>query len=464
MTENQLLAAGGKRYKMNGLYHSLVDEFSLLDTEIFTKASMVAMSHSVEKVVREYNLYADIYVLFQDYKYFLYERERYLEFDQLCRQIFVLAKNIPEDAAAEFENTTFIEIREGSPLLKEWAVTVDHPDYAAVLATREEDKLQKINKEDYRIFKGFLSLDAEVAADSVKYYQQLFNEREIDYIKEDWDQDQLHNKKPKLQKLLSLFINDSLSELESKLRSLEEKEESLDKMVQDNKELSREVMQKLCEAAEFRDEDSIFHIIRIGFTSALIYRELGADRKKKKKIFFAALLHDLGKIGIPDSILQKPGKLNDEEYKIMQNHAEMGAKILAGSKSDVLKMAHNIAYSHHEKWDGSGYPRGLKGEEIPVEARIAALADVFDALSSKRVYKAAFPREKCVKIVSEERGRHFQPEILDILLANLDEVYEFRRDLKKFSQGKTTREISDYFFSVKFSILDFIKMRDIVGL
>jgi len=447
---------------MNGLYYNLVNEFSILDTEIFTKASMVAMSHSVEKVVKEYDLNADIYVLFQDYKYFLSEKERYLEFDQLCRQIFVMAHNIPEAAGEDFENTTFIEIEDDSPLLKEWSVTVDHPDFSAVLATREEVGLQKINKEDYRIFKGFLSLEKEVAADSIKYYQQLFKERGIDYIKEDWNQAELQNKKPKLQKLLSLFINDSLSELETKLRSLEEKEESLDKMLQNNKELSREVMQKLCEASGFRDEDSLFHIIRIGFTSALIYRELGAAEEEVEKIFFAALLHDLGKIGIPDSILQKPGKLNDEEYRIMKGHAEMGAKILAGSKSDVLKMAHNIAYSHHEKWDGSGYPQGLKGEEIPIEARIAALADVFDALSSDRVYKDAFSREKCVKIVSEERNRHFQSEILDILLANLDEVFEFREDLKMFSEGKTTREISDYFFSVKFSILDFIEMRNII--
>lgn len=448
---------------MQGLYEYLKGSSSTLETDVYTKASMVAMSHSVEKVVKEYSLYADIYVLFQDYKYFLYERERYLEFDQLCRQIFVIAKNIPDNAGAKFENTTFIEIREGSPLLKEWAVTVDHPDYAAVLATREEDKLQKIDKEDYRIFKGFLSLEAEVAADSIKYYQQLFNELGIDYIKEDWNQDQLHNKNPKLQKLLSLFINDSLFELEKKLRNLEEKEESLDKMLQDNKELSREVMQKLCEASEFRDEDSLFHIIRIGFTSALIYSELGAAKEDVEKIFFAALLHDLGKIGIPDSILQKPGKLNDEEYKIMQSHAEMGAKILAGSKSDILKMAHNIAYSHHEKWNGSGYPQGLKGEEIPIEARIVALADVYDALSSKRVYKDAFPREKCVEIVSSKRNQHFQGEILDILLEHLDEVYSFRSDLKDFSKGKTTREISDYFFSVDFSIFEFLKMREMIN-
>ncbi|MFP4372298.1 MAG: HD-GYP domain-containing protein, partial [Halanaerobium sp.] len=236
-----------------------------------------------------------------------------------------------------------------------------------------------------------------------------------------------------------------------------------DELAADNKELSREIMQKLCEAAEYRDEDSLFHILRIGFSSAVIFRELGAEEKRIENIFFASLLHDIGKIGIPDSILQKPGRLNAEEYEVMQNHPEIGARILAGSQTEVLDMAYNIAYSHHEKWDGSGYPQGLKGEEIPIEARIVALADVFDALSSKRVYKEAFSREKCVEIVSNERNQHFQGKIVDILLDHLDEVYAFRQDLADFSEDKTTREISDYFFSVDFSIFEFLKMREMIG-
>src|SRR6056297_2500334 len=143
---------------------------------------MVAMSHSVEKVVKEYNLNADIYVLFQYYSYFLYERKRYLEFDKLCRQIFILSKNIPEDAAKDFKKTRFIELDDQSPLLDEWAVTVIHPDYYAVLATKEETDLQKIEKEDYRIFKGFLSLDEEIARQSVLYYHSLFDQKEIPYL------------------------------------------------------------------------------------------------------------------------------------------------------------------------------------------------------------------------------------------------------------------------------------------
>jgi len=387
---------------VQGLYKYLEGSSSTLDAEVYTKASMVAMSHSVEKVVKEYNLYADIYVLFQEYKFFLYERERYLELDKVCRQIFVFAKDIPDNAAQDFEKTTFINLSDDSPLLKEWSVIVVHPDYSAVLATKEDPTLQKINKDDYRIFKGFLSLDAEVAENLAKYYHNLLEQQGVFYSKEDWQPEELNNKKTELKKLISLFINDSLFELEDKLRSLEEKEMRLDAMVADNKELSREIM-------------------------------------------------------------QKPGKLTAEEYEVMQNYPEIGAKILEGSHSEVLNMAYNIAYSHHEKWDGSGYPQGIKEKEIPVEARIVGLADVFDALSSKRVYKDAFSRKKCVEIVSSERNQHFQAEILDILLENLDEIYDFRRDLKEFSDSKTVREISDYFFSVDFSIFEFLKMREMLN-
>jgi len=419
---------------VNSLYENLKNKSSALDTNIFTKASMVAMSHSIENIIREYKLYADIYVIFQDYQYFLYEKDRYLEFDKICRQIYVFAENVPENADKEFENTTFVEIDNNSPLRKEWAVTVCHPDYSAVLSTKEEKNLQRINKDDYRIFRGFLSLDEKTAFKSAKFYKKFMDKRGIESTSSEWD--------------------------ENKLRDLEEKEIVVDELVEDNQELNREIMQKLCEAAEFRDEDSIYHVLRIGFTSSLIYREIGASKEKIEKIFFAALLHDLGKIGIPDSILQKPGKLTDKEYKIMQNHPAIGAKILAGSNSNIMKMAHDIAYYHHEKWDGSGYPQGIKGKEIPIEARIVALADVFDALSSKRVYKEVFPREKCVNIVNSERNKHFQGKLVDILLNNLDAVYDFREDLKEFSKGKTTREISNYFFSTEFSIFEFLNKRE----
>src|SRR6056297_3468190 len=198
---------------------------------------MVAMSHSIENIIKEYDLYADIYVIFQDYQYFLYEKDRYLEFDKICRQIYVFAENVPENADKEFENTTFVEIDNNSPLRKEWAVTVCHPDYSAVLSTKEEKNLQRINKDDYRIFRGFLSLDEKTAFKSAKFYKKFMDKRGIESTSSEWDENKLTNKKPETKKLISIFVNDSLFELENKLRDLEEKEIVVDELVEDNQEL-----------------------------------------------------------------------------------------------------------------------------------------------------------------------------------------------------------------------------------
>jgi putative two-component system response regulator len=131
-------------------------------------------------------------------------------------------------------------------------------------------------------------------------------------------------------------------------------------------------------------------------------------------------MHDIGKLGVPDSILMKPGKLTPQEFKEMQNHTVFGAKILENAKADLLRVSEQIALTHHEKWDGSGYPRGLKGEAIPLSGRIVALADVFDALTSKRCYKPAFPLEQSLDIIKEGSGRHFDPKIVQAFLNNIE--------------------------------------------
>jgi putative two-component system response regulator len=139
-------------------------------------------------------------------------------------------------------------------------------------------------------------------------------------------------------------------------------------------------------------------------------------------------MHDVGKIGIPDHILLKPGRLTPDEYTIMKQHAEIGYQILSGSESPLVKLAANIAHTHHEKWDGSGYPRGLQGEAIPVEGRIAAVADVFDALTSERPYKKAWPLEDAVALLERGRGVHFDPELVDLFLGSMDEVLEIKHE------------------------------------
>jgi methanogenic corrinoid protein MtbC1 len=177
-----------------------------------------------------------------------------------------------------------------------------------------------------------------------------------------------------------------------------------------------ETVQRLSMAVEFRDEDTGAHIERIGRFSVLLAEHIGMDHEFCERLKHAAPLHDVGKVAIPDAILLKPGPLTPEERAIVETHAEEGHRLVRGSSSSILDMAATIALSHQEKWDGTGYPRGLKGETIPIEGRIVAVADVFDALTSDRVYRKAFSVEDAVQMMREQRGRHFDPVLLDAFM------------------------------------------------
>jgi len=179
-------------------------------------------------------------------------------------------------------------------------------------------------------------------------------------------------------------------------------------------------------AAEYRDKETANHLKRMSHFSALIAGGLGWPQDQVKPFHWASLMHDVGKLGIPDAILQKPGPLTPEERRIMELHSIIGGNILKGSEAPVLKQARLVALTHHEKFDGRGYPRGLKGEKIPIEGRITILADIFDALSSRRVYKEAFPENVVVRILEEGRGVFFDPEILTLFLEHLDEAREIQ--------------------------------------
>ena len=208
----------------------------------------------------------------------------------------------------------------------------------------------------------------------------------------------------------------------------------------------RDLIHCLARAAEFRDDTTGHHVIRVGHYAGIIAQTLGWTADAVERLTCAAQLHDIGKIGVPDAILLNPGKLDPEQYEWMQrhvnygkriiermpdqewdslkHHAQIGAKILELPDCDLLQMASRIALTHHEKWDGTGYPLGLAGEEIPVEGRIVAVADVFDALSTKRPYKAAFPIETCFNMIEERRGRHFDPDVVDAFLRSRQEILD----------------------------------------
>ncbi len=187
-----------------------------------------------------------------------------------------------------------------------------------------------------------------------------------------------------------------------------------------------QIVRRLGRAAEFRDNETGLHIVRMSKISALLGAAAGMAEEDCELLLNASPMHDIGKIGIPDQILLKPGKFEPNEWEIMKTHASIGAEILSGDDSNLLSMARVIALSHHEKWDGSGYPNGLVGENIPLVGRIAALADVFDALTSERPYKKAWSVEAALGYIEANRGKHFDPRLVDLFQAQLAEIEAIR--------------------------------------
>ena len=191
---------------------------------------------------------------------------------------------------------------------------------------------------------------------------------------------------------------------------------------------SLDTIYRLSMASEYKDQDTGTHIKRMSHYCAAIARRMGLDENTITAILYAAPMHDLGKIGIPDKILAKPGKLDPVEQDIMKLHTIIGAKILSRSDEEFIKLGGTIALSHHEKWDGSGYPNGLKGTAIPISGRIAAIADVFDALTSKRPYKEPISVERSLVIIKSWREIYFDPEIVDIFLGVQDDIFAIKKE------------------------------------
>lgn len=190
-----------------------------------------------------------------------------------------------------------------------------------------------------------------------------------------------------------------------------------------------EIALRLVWASEYRDDDTGEHIRRLGLFASILAEALHLTSSFVDDIRVAAPMHDIGKIGVSDNILRKPGPLAPEEFEIIKKHAEIGAGILGGSNIPLLQLASEIALSHHEKWDGSGYPQGLAGEGIPEAARIVAIADVFDALSYDRVYRKAFSEEKVLQIMHEGKNRHFDPRIFECFISVLPSFREVQHDI-----------------------------------
>jgi putative two-component system response regulator len=236
--------------------------------------------------------------------------------------------------------------------------------------------------------------------------------------------------------------NDLLSNYRKELESeVAARTEDLKKALDKLQESSLETIYRLSIASEYKDEDTGAHIKRMSLYSAAIAREMKLDDNIVRLILYSSPMHDVGKIGIPDLILLKPGKLDGTEWKIMMQHTNIGAGILKESEAEFIRMGEQIARSHHEKWDGTGYPDGLKGTEIPVVCRITAIADVFDALTSRRPYKEPFSIEKSMSIIMEGRGSHFDPDVLDAFIAVKDEILSIKDQFE--NDNEMTFDVSE---------------------
>jgi putative two-component system response regulator len=218
-------------------------------------------------------------------------------------------------------------------------------------------------------------------------------------------------------------------------KAMKNQNKILDGMVKERtkelKDTRLEVIRRLGRAAEYRDDMTGFHIIRMSRYSQLLALAAGMQEEDAELLLNASPMHDIGKIGIPDSVLMKPGKFEPEEWKIMQSHVDIGVEILSGSDSVLMNMAAEVAQNHHEKWDGSGYPRALAGENIPLTGRIVAVADVFDALTSERPYKKAWSIEDAIEYLKEQSGKHFQPRLVELFIGIFPEILKVRNEYLK---------------------------------
>lgn len=249
------------------------------------------------------------------------------------------------------------------------------------------------------------------------------------------------------------ILRHTLSQVLEKARLRRENkayQDNLEKLVRERtaelERTRRQIMHRLSRAAEYKDNETGHRVIRVGEIAAVLGQALGLSEEECTNIRDCAPLHDIGKIGIPDSILLKPGKLDAAEWKIMQRHCMYGCEILGPLTSteeahqsceqwdsqsengnELLDLARRLALLHHERWDGSGYPFGLRGKEIPLEARIVAVVDTYDALASERPYKPAFPEDKCLAIIRESSGSHFDPVVVDAFFTHIDQIRLIRQ-------------------------------------
>ena len=282
------------------------------------------------------------------------------------------------------------------------------------------DVMEKIKQLPKKHMPSILVLTAQ---DMQDFRQRALDSGARDYVTKPFD----------MNELISRVRN--LLEVQMAHKYMRNQNEILEQKVwqrtQDLHKTRLQVVYHLGRAAEYRDNETGLHIIRMSEISALLGKKAGMSDYECELLLHASPMHDIGKIGIPDNILLKPGKLNEKEWRVMQTHAQIGADILSGDDSDLMKMAHDIALTHHEKFNGEGYPNNLQGDAIPLVGRITAIADVFDALTSQRPYKKEWAIEKTIELIKQESSKHFDPELVSLFIEILPGVLEIK---EKYSE------------------------------
>ena len=449
---------------MSGLYNQISSEFNNLKDRTYYKASLLAVTKAIEDVVINFDLKGRMFVFFQKEDFFLYEISRYQKLEKICDELYLFADNFSEITKSKFSEANFVDLANfddeiSKKMLKEWTVIIQHPEYSMALITQEKDERQSIDQDSFRQFQGGLIFESDQVDKAILKLERYICDKYEDgrsfcKVKVTKDEKQQRAER-RNQKMLSLFLNNALDQVESSFDMMASQIVMLDYSLEENDRRTREIIKRLCFAAEYKDEDTAFHLISLSFTATLLYSWVTDSPKKLREMYYASLMHDIGKIGIPDKILLKPGKLTPDEFEVIMTHPKIAYDILRNTDHSLLKTARKIAYTHHEKWDGSGYPEGLSGEDIPIEGRIVAIADVFDALISERVYKDAFSLEKSLAIMADGKGQHFDGKLLEIFFKNIDNIMEFRNDIAEEFAKYNSNQVAEHFFKLE---IDFEKL------
>ena len=449
---------------MSGLYNQISTEFNNLKDKIYNKASLLAVTKAIEDVVINFDLKGRMFVFFQKEELFLHEISKYQKLEKICDELYLFADKFSEITKSKFSDANFVDLANfddeiSRNMLKEWTVIIQHPEYSMALITQEVEERQSIDQDMFRQFKGGLIFESEQVDQAIVKLENYICDKYEDnrqFCRINITKNKQERRAERRnQKMLSLFLNNALDQVESSFDMMASQIVMLDYSLEENERRTREIIKRLCFAAEYKDEDTAFHLISLSLTATLLYSWVTDDPKKLEEMYYASLMHDIGKIGIPDSILLKPGKLTPDEFEVIMRHPEIAYDILRNTDHKLLKTARKIAYTHHEKWDGSGYPEGLTGEMIPIEGRIVAIADVFDALMSDRVYKDAYSLEKTIDIMADGKNQHFDGELLDIFFDNIDSIISFRKDIAREFAEFDSNQIAEHFFKLE---IDFDKL------